>query len=363
MTTGAAQTLLRSYGVLPGRRVLVAGNGPLNLQVALELARAGAEVVALAELARRQDRPTPPRSGAWRRARRACSATGSATCVRCAATASGPATATCWRGSSPGCGLGWRQLGVGREEPFDGGRRLHGLRLPARERAPARARLPARFRPGARASRHCTRRGVRDERRRRLRRRRLLRPRRCAGGRGGGPDRWSGGGRFARPPLPEAVRRERDRARSRLRRHRRFQQGLWQLYAAPRHQHELADAATPVCRCEEVTLGEVEAALADGQGSMGEVKRCTRLGMGACQGRYCAPVLAAPARRALRPAARRDGLLRPPAPGQAGADRRAGAGAGRLSRAPCHPSPAGLIVPHARRQQRMGRSACAEAWG
>jgi NAD(P)H-nitrite reductase large subunit len=93
--------------------------------------------------------------------------------------------------------------------------------------------------------------------------------------------------------LPEAVCRERDRARSRLCRHRRFQQGLWQLYAAPRHQHELADAATPVCRCEEVTLGEVEAALADGQGSMGEVKRCTRLGMGACQGRYCAPVLAA----------------------------------------------------------------------
>ena len=39
MTTGAAQTLLRSYAVLPGRRVLVAGNGPLNLQVALELAR------------------------------------------------------------------------------------------------------------------------------------------------------------------------------------------------------------------------------------------------------------------------------------------------------------------------------------
>ncbi|MGH6929893.1 MAG: 2Fe-2S iron-sulfur cluster-binding protein, partial [Dongiaceae bacterium] len=53
MTTGAAQTLLRSYAVLPGRRVLVAGNGPLNLQVALELARAGAEVAAVVELGRR----------------------------------------------------------------------------------------------------------------------------------------------------------------------------------------------------------------------------------------------------------------------------------------------------------------------
>ena len=53
MTTGAAQTLLRSYGVLAGRRILVAGNGPLNLQVACELRRAGAEVVAVAEAARR----------------------------------------------------------------------------------------------------------------------------------------------------------------------------------------------------------------------------------------------------------------------------------------------------------------------
>ena len=51
MTTGALQTLLRTDRVLPGRRILVAGNGPLNLQVALELARAGAEVVGVAEAA------------------------------------------------------------------------------------------------------------------------------------------------------------------------------------------------------------------------------------------------------------------------------------------------------------------------
>ena len=51
MTTGAAQTLLRSYLVAPGARVLVAGNGPLNLQVAAELAAAGVRVVAVAEAA------------------------------------------------------------------------------------------------------------------------------------------------------------------------------------------------------------------------------------------------------------------------------------------------------------------------
>ena len=51
MTTGAAQTLLRAYRVAPGRRVLVAGNGPLNAQVACELLEAGVEVAAWVEAA------------------------------------------------------------------------------------------------------------------------------------------------------------------------------------------------------------------------------------------------------------------------------------------------------------------------
>ena len=38
--------------VLPGQRVLVSGNGPLNVQVAAEVVRAGATVVALCESAR-----------------------------------------------------------------------------------------------------------------------------------------------------------------------------------------------------------------------------------------------------------------------------------------------------------------------
>jgi NAD(P)H-nitrite reductase large subunit len=82
-------------------------------------------------------------------------------------------------------------------------------------------------------------------------------------------------------------------ARTTLQRHRRFQKALWQVFAAPRRQAERAEPDTIVCRCEEVTLGAVESALQDGTPSIGEVKRRTRLGMGACQGRYCAPVLAA----------------------------------------------------------------------
>ncbi|MEL6208204.1 MAG: FAD-dependent oxidoreductase, partial [Pseudomonadota bacterium] len=51
MTTGAAQTLWRSYRTLPGQRIVVCGSGPLNLQVALELAEGGADVRLVAEAA------------------------------------------------------------------------------------------------------------------------------------------------------------------------------------------------------------------------------------------------------------------------------------------------------------------------
>jgi NADPH-dependent 2,4-dienoyl-CoA reductase/sulfur reductase-like enzyme len=55
--------------------------------------------------------------------------------------------------------------------------------------------------------------------------------------------------------------------------------------------YELAKDDTIVCRCEEITLGEVKAALADGATDMKEVKRMTRVGMGNCQGRMCGPAL------------------------------------------------------------------------
>lgn len=54
---------------------------------------------------------------------------------------------------------------------------------------------------------------------------------------------------------------------------------------------ELAKDDTIACRCEEITLGEIKAALGDGVTDMNEVKRMTRMGMGSCQGRMCAPAL------------------------------------------------------------------------
>jgi NADPH-dependent 2,4-dienoyl-CoA reductase/sulfur reductase-like enzyme len=52
---------------------------------------------------------------------------------------------------------------------------------------------------------------------------------------------------------------------------------------------DLATGPTPVCRCEEVTRAHVQAAVAEGARDLQAVKLLTRLGMGACQGRTCAP--------------------------------------------------------------------------
>jgi len=42
-----------------------------------------------------------------------------------------------------------------------------------------------------------------------------------------------------------------------------------------------------ICRCEEITQREIEAAIEDGARTFNEVKRFTRCGMGLCQGRTC----------------------------------------------------------------------------
>ena len=51
LTAGGAQNLMKGYGVVPGRRVLIAGSGPLLLVVAHYLLHGGAEVAAICEAA------------------------------------------------------------------------------------------------------------------------------------------------------------------------------------------------------------------------------------------------------------------------------------------------------------------------
>ena len=48
-----------------------------------------------------------------------------------------------------------------------------------------------------------------------------------------------------------------------------------------------------VCRCEDVTCAEIQAALAAGATGLSQIKSWTRCGMGPCQGRMCGDTVAA----------------------------------------------------------------------
>lgn len=69
-----------------------------------------------------------------------------------------------------------------------------------------------------------------------------------------------------------------------------------------------------VCRCEDVTVAEVERTLAEGLATVEEIKRYTGLGTGPCQGKECVPVLCRMliARGALAPARAQPFTARPP---------------------------------------------------
>jgi NADPH-dependent 2,4-dienoyl-CoA reductase/sulfur reductase-like enzyme len=48
---------------------------------------------------------------------------------------------------------------------------------------------------------------------------------------------------------------------------------------------------TVICRCEEITLGEIRKQLNNGFFTMNSIKKSTRCGMGHCQGRTCGPIV------------------------------------------------------------------------
>ncbi|MEU6275412.1 FAD-dependent oxidoreductase [Streptomyces populi] len=73
----------------------------------------------------------------------------------------------------------------------------------------------------------------------------------------------------------------------------RFAAALETLYRPPLHWADQVTDDTVVCRCEEVTAGRVREAVAGlGAGDLRTVKLLTRAGMGWCQGRICEPAVA-----------------------------------------------------------------------
>jgi NADPH-dependent 2,4-dienoyl-CoA reductase/sulfur reductase-like enzyme len=82
-------------------------------------------------------------------------------------------------------------------------------------------------------------------------------------------------------------------AHARRRRHLAFQAALRATLDLPRELWRLVTDETIVCRCESVRFGEIRSALDNGHRSLNAVKRNVRVGMGWCAGRTCLHAVAA----------------------------------------------------------------------
>ena len=297
MTTGAAQTMLRSYGILPGKRILVAGNGPFNQQVSLELKRAGANVLAVAELAAKPGLWALPISARMLVSAPRLTFDGLRyvaslsthgipvlyqSCLLSVERAAGGLRATIGKvGDAAGAATQSFDadvvcMGYG-FQPNNEILRLLGCRHSYDPRF-------GHLRTDRTSSMETSVAGV-------------FATGDCCG-LGGAPAARAEGVIAAvavleslERPVADDVARLCARKRKELQRHRNFQAALWDLYAARRYHSELATPDTLVCRCENVSLRDIEAAL-DVEADIGSIKRRTRLGMGPCQGRYCAPIAA-----------------------------------------------------------------------
>ena len=86
----------------------------------------------------------------------------------------------------------------------------------------------------------------------------------------------------------------RDRAQ-----HRAFAALVSDVFAVKPRVHDVISDDTLVCRCEEVTAGEIRGAAAAWGADVNYVKGVTRCGMGYCQGRICGGVVEELTARAL----------------------------------------------------------------
>ncbi|MGH6692656.1 MAG: NAD(P)/FAD-dependent oxidoreductase, partial [Gammaproteobacteria bacterium] len=67
----------------------------------------------------------------------------------------------------------------------------------------------------------------------------------------------------------------------------RFARGVRRMMQAPEGLLDLMTPQTIVCRCEDLTRNDIDYAVARGARGMNELKAWTRCGMGPCQGRTC----------------------------------------------------------------------------
>lgn len=293
---GGAQAMLKSGLVLPGRRIVVAGSGPLLLAVAGSLAAAGAKVPAVVEAAGYAGYARNPRTLAANPGKLFEGAVHGAALLRHGLRPRTRSAVTEAHGTDrveavtvSRLDRDWRPVpGTGRRIACDALAVGHGL-VPQLELATGLGCATHRTPDGTYAL-------VLDDRQR------TSVPGVWAAGEAGGV----GGAQLAlaegelaaltiaavsrsavRPDARRAVALRRTRSRLRA-----FAAVMAAAHRPGPGWPDWLSDDTDVCRCEEVPAGEVRAAVADlGAHDARTVKLFTRAGMGWCQGRMCGPAV------------------------------------------------------------------------
>jgi hypothetical protein len=99
-----------------------------------------------------------------------------------------------------------------------------------------------------------------------------------------------------------------------LSREKKFAAVLNALFPLSAHLNNLLTEDTMLCRCEEVTVGEIRRAIDEGATTVSAVRMLTRAGMGRCQGRMCGSPVARLLAQALGQPVETVGLANPRAP-------------------------------------------------
>lgn len=320
LTAGAAQALLKEQGVLPGRRVLLAGTGPLQIVLAADLVRAGAAVVAVLEGARLFHdgwRHAGALWGQWARLRE------------------GLRSSLILRRRRVPLRNGWGIVATEGKDEVEGAvvaRLDEDWRpIPGTEETLAcdTVCLGYGFIPLNTLSRLL---GARQEWRPDLGGQVPVRDARMQTSMAGvyavGDGAGIGGAALAMVegqvaglaaaaqcghggPAAEA---EIHKLGPALARERRFQEMYAALFTPGPGLYELSRDDTILCRCEEVTQAQVRRAVALGTDSADEVKAVTRCGMGDCQGRMCSHLVAHCVARETGRSVAEVGLFRPRPP-------------------------------------------------
>lgn len=293
MTVGGLQTLVKGYGLRPGHRVLLAGSGPLLLAVAVQLVEAGVTLVAVLEATRPRDwlRQVSRAWGHWDRLRE------------------GWGYLHTLRRAGVPLRWGWALTRALGEEEVEAAEVAPVADLHCSETvAVDTVGIGFGFVPATELARLA---GCRHEYRPEAggwipihdERLETTTPGVFVAGETagiGGVDQALIEGKIAalscaarqgRLPPAEVQVRLIPLLRQR-RHHQRFAAFLNTTFHPPPELHSLATEDTVLCRCEEVTAGEIRAAVQAGVTELEALKACTRLGQGFCQGRLCGSLVA-----------------------------------------------------------------------